>query len=146
MTNEEQDIGGAAGDLKTEQGVMPLPYIASYGERLSDGSECRVIDCEQGSVAEMMCPKDAEDATARFLAHASNRHGARERLLNVSLDLLSDVYDSRAGQRFSAIGLSRIKSHIADLRSELALANESAKRPISDHPAHGQVSVQKETE
>ncbi|HKR59955.1 MAG TPA: hypothetical protein VJS64_09470 [Pyrinomonadaceae bacterium] len=33
-----------------------------------------------------------------------------------SLTLLEDAYNSRASQRFSAIGLSRIKSHIDDLR------------------------------
>jgi hypothetical protein len=61
---------------------------------------------------------DNEDA-ARTIVRALNASQAHERLLNVSLDLLSDVYNSRASQRFSAIGLSRIQSHIADLRKEL---------------------------
>ena len=56
--------------------IMPLPWIAIYGERLSDGGECRVIDSENGSVAEMMCPKDVEDVTAEFIVRAVNNHEA----------------------------------------------------------------------
>ena len=37
------------------------------------------------------------------------------KLAQTSLDLLNDVYNSRASQRFSAIGLSRIQSHIKEL-------------------------------
>jgi hypothetical protein len=45
-------------------------WTAEVGERLSDGLDCWVIDSESGSVAEMMCPKDNEEAFARLIAAA----------------------------------------------------------------------------
>lgn len=63
---------------------------------------------------------DAEALSNAALAvEAVNSYDARTQLLQTSLDLLNDVYNSRASQRFSAIGLSRIKSHIAELQSAL---------------------------
>lgn len=56
--------------------IMPLPYEAEIGDRLSDDGDCWVINCEQGSVAEMQCPADVEEATARFIVRAVNNHEA----------------------------------------------------------------------
>lgn len=76
--------------------IRKPPYTVDPGERESDGGDCWWINSEEGSVAEMICPADDAEATARFLSRAGNCHEEYKRLLNVSLDLLSDVYDSRA--------------------------------------------------
>lgn len=49
------------------------------------------------------------------------------KLAQTSLDLLNDVYNSRASQRFSAIGLSRIQSHVKEL-SELLNPSHSQEK------------------
>lgn len=52
----------------------PTPYRAEISDRLSDSSDCWVIDSEAGSIAEMMCPADVEEATAKFIVRACNSH------------------------------------------------------------------------
>ena len=53
-----------------------LPWRAEVGERLSDGSDCWVIDSEENSIAEMMCPADVEEANAKLIVRAVNAHDA----------------------------------------------------------------------
>lgn len=52
----------------------PTPWMADIGDRLSDGTGCWVIDSEQGSIAEMMCPKDVEEVNALFICEAVNNY------------------------------------------------------------------------
>lgn len=110
---------------KTEQGqrftnATPRPWRqfdqdANATEIMgADGpTVCTMEQC--GGIREI---SEAED-NAALIVEAVNSYDARARLLQTSLDLLNDVYNSRASQRFSAIGLSRIKSHITELQSAL---------------------------
>lgn len=61
-------------EQSTASGTMSRPWRAEVGERLSDGSDCWVIDSEDGSVAEMACPKDVEQATAELIVAAVNAY------------------------------------------------------------------------
>lgn len=79
----------------SEQKHAPTPYRADISDRLSDGSDCWVIDGEAGSIAEMMCPADVEEATAKFIVRACNSYDdllkACQRLLQFNEDLCVDV-------------------------------------------------------
>lgn len=59
-----------------EKKIMPLPYMADVGDRLDGEGGCWVIDCEQGSVAEIQCPSDVAEATALFIVKAANTYKA----------------------------------------------------------------------
>lgn len=48
----------------------PGPWEAGIGNRLSDGDDVWVVDSSEGSIAEMMCPADVEEANARLIAAA----------------------------------------------------------------------------
>ena len=51
---------------------MKATWTANISERLSDDSDCWVIDSEDHSIAEMMCPKDVEQANAELIVKAVN--------------------------------------------------------------------------
>lgn len=50
------------------------PWRVERGDRLSDGSACLVIDSDECSIAEMMCPKDVERGNAGLIVTAINAH------------------------------------------------------------------------
>jgi|ERR1051326_1102058 hypothetical protein len=140
MVNEAQNLGTTDRDRKTEQGVMPLPYEALIGDSLSDGSDCWVIDCELGSVAEMQCPADVEEATAKFIVRAVNSYES----------MVWAIRDVRERHRAKAKACNFEDCGCPDCEVlEPALAdagkgiNESANRPISDETNHGLASETK---
>lgn len=54
----------------------PGPWTYAPSDRLSDGSDCIQIEHEGGSIAEMQCPADAEEANARLIAAAPTLYEA----------------------------------------------------------------------
>jgi hypothetical protein len=51
------------------------PYTVDLSDSMADDeSDCWVIDNDRGSVAEITCPLEDAEATARFLARAGNAH------------------------------------------------------------------------
>lgn len=120
-TREVKAVGGASAGTTLEM----IGYIREL-ERTKTQSEdsyvawCRYTYDESGGIRSIVtCDSDAKGA---FKVYASPSDAEQlielRKLAQTSLDLLNDVYNSRASQRFSAIGLSRIQSHIKEL-SEL---------------------------
>lgn len=66
----------------------PLPWTADISDRATDGSDCWVVDGPDGSIAEMMCPADIEQANAEFIVRAVNAH---EALMEVAYALIGGV-------------------------------------------------------
>lgn len=129
-------------DRETEQGVRSSGWIKAvpqgdgvYFSRLDEydkeptpirveGAALYEFGCEENlrrvheqEEWEYLGPVSPSDTEELFRLRAEV--AAQKRLLKVSQDLLIDVLDSRAAQRFSAIGLSRMKSHVEDLRELL---------------------------
>lgn len=91
------------------------PWEANIGDRLSDDTDCWVIDSEQGSIAEMQCPKDVEEINARFIVEAVNSYGA----------LRAKVAEMEAALRKSASDVHKIGSY----HNPDSVSFEECKRP-----------------
>ncbi len=50
----------------------PEDWISEIGERYGDSSDCVVIYNQEGSIAEMQCPKDVEQQYAEMICAAVN--------------------------------------------------------------------------
>lgn len=98
----------------------PRPWRANIGDRLSDDSHCWVIDSDEGSIAEMMCPADVEQANAELIINAVNSYPEStsesvKALLNRAL---------REGRHGFACDRSRCVCWKADARAALAKENQ----------------------
>ena len=71
------------------------PWRADISNRLSEDSDCWVVDSEEGAIAELMCPADVAEANARLIAAAPDLYSALQ-----TLDWAGQVFNKPSlGQR-----------------------------------------------
>jgi hypothetical protein len=145
-----KEENSTSGQVKTEQGHTPTPWCAGIGDRLSDGGDCWVVDCEAtGSIAEMQCPADTQEANALFIVQACNAHDAliaeRDALKEALRETLRTMRDLQ-GMAFVGSHTPRdrepllIQAKAADTkaRAALALASTQPDASASALPAAGE--------
>lgn len=132
MVNADKNLGPSVVDRETEQGQQPSFRDPDWQQ--INATIYQLVPNERGELVNrfsfnvqnnnrMLKPGEDEQIASLIL----HEHNTYVRLLLTSLDLLNDVYNSRASQRFSTIGLSRIKSHIAELQSALSPQSQDNK-------------------